>query len=170
MAKSTDEIKLTAQQQEAYVWWMNQDKKGRSSKSVQCQFNIAFATARAWVAKFNKLLAAHSKNSLQISLNTYRDAYNKGQKQVIEITESLLNIYTDIAKISQDSTEIDTDELNKITSGVKACYQLLEQASGADLAKNAAKAKALQDSKIGQIEGNTEIIERSSSVITELEI
>lgn len=169
MPENASEITLTSQQQEGFAWWLNQDKKGRSNKSVQAKFGIANATARAWVSKFNKLLKEQAKTQIAISLNTFKEEYANGQKQAVRISEQLLSIYSDLATTSQDDAECDIDELNKLVNGAKVAYSLLEQASGADLAKSAVKAKALQNAKTGQIEGNSNS-EKSLGWLNEVEV
>lgn len=130
----------SAAQIDAFAWWLKQrDKNARSARSVQEKFGVSVATSKTWVAEFNAELASRAKKSVSIQLRARVAEYDAGSEIAATSGLALAQVFeSKIAEIKRNPSDCKVSELVQLTSGLKACYQLIEAASGADLAKKQA--------------------------------
>lgn len=130
-------------QLEAFNWWIDQNRSGRSSANLAKSRKIPIDTARRWVTEFNKRIAAEIEKSTAIKLTAYVEEYENVQRMATGSAVALAEVYEskadELRALAKTGAKVDLDELNKITSGMKSVYQLAEAASGADVAKSRAK-------------------------------
>lgn len=138
-------VNTPAHQLEAFNWWLDQDKQGRSAASLAARYGVSTRQADTWRAAFDRRLSATLQDAVSSKLKTYVAEYEQIQLSAIRQAQVLVAVTNrEVEKlrvISENFGEIKANELGSLASSIKTVYSLAEAASGADIAKKRAVQK-----------------------------
>lgn len=143
---------VTASHQiEAFAWWLDQDRQGRTAESIASRYGISTRQADKWRAAFDRRLSETLQASVASKLKTYVAEYEQIQSSAIEQAQTLVAITKrEVEKLRQSSEEfgkVDLKAVGAVASSLKTVYSLAEAASGADVAKKRASQKPVSGAK-----------------------
>ena len=136
---------------EAFAWWLDQDRKGRTAESIAERFGITTRQADTWRAAFDRKLSQTLQASVASKLKTYVAEYEQIQSSAIEQAQTLVAItkreVEKLRQASEDFGKVDLKAVGAVASSLKTVYSLAESASGADVAKRRASQKPASGGK-----------------------